>query len=50
MKMMEVFLLKPFELEEINGEYFYTLNFEAFDHIGIYRMSVLHNKKGYFLD
>lgn len=50
MKMMTVYLLQPFTIKQIRGEKYYVYEFDAFDQIGIYKMSIVHNQKGYFMD
>jgi hypothetical protein len=46
-KMMEKFSRKPLRLIKINGDYFYHIQLEAFDHLGIFSFVIRHERLGY---
>lgn len=35
---------------EIDKEKFYTFEFDAFDKIGVFKVSIVHNKKGFYMN
>ena len=50
LKMFEIFLQQPFVIKKIGDKEYYTYEFDAFDKIGIYKLSLVYEKPTYFLD
>lgn len=49
LKMYEVFLLQGFSAVTLDGQLFFTYSFDAFDHIGIYKSTLLFNRPAHQL-
>lgn len=48
--MFEIFIQQPFEIERINGIPYYRRCFDAFHHLGVYKLSIEHPRPTYFLN
>lgn len=48
LKMVEKFYNMPFKIVKIKGRFYYHLQIEAFDHLGIFTFSIRHKRLGYY--
>ena len=50
LKMYEVFLMQEFRASQLGSELYFVYDFDAFEHIGIYKTNIIYTRPGFFLD